>query len=446
MEELEFDYTNADSIKDYMSQYSDKQKDIESYALEYSGADKGRELRDLQVGERKPYQQGEVKVIPEKLKIQYQKKIVNTAVSFLFGDAPSINANDADNPNAEAILKVLKDNRIPSKLQDFAEAAMSTTIGVFIFNKNDDNEVKCRFYNQDRGNYYPKYDVYGDLTSFFWEFKIGEEKHLWIFTNDSIYKYVDDKYSQETSETHDFGIIPVVFVEQDEPEWYDVKELIDRIEMLISKLSGSNNRFAFPILKLLGGVEKDENGKDVNLIDISKDGNALLLGHAMKEGNLIQSNAEFLKRDTGVDSIKLEFEYLKEFIFSISQTPDLSFNNVKGIGTISGRAMVLMLQDAINKAKRKTGVYKTAIERIISVIKNGLGITDEELTFDIEFNYSIPEDIKEQIEMLYSATGGKATMSQETAIQHNPMVKDPAEEADKIKEEQSQSMGETFNV
>ena len=48
--------------------------------------------------------------------------------------------------------------------------------------------------------------------------------------------------------------------------------------------------------------------------------------------------------------------------------------------------------------------------------------------------------------MLYSATGGKATMSQETAIQHNPMVKDPAEEADKIKEEQSQSMGETFNV
>lgn len=444
MEEQEFNFKNADKVNDFIAQYTDRQKAIEKYALEYSGEDEGRDLRDLQIGTRKNYQQGETKVIPEKLKVQYQKKIVNTAVSFLFGDAPSINANDSDKQSAIDILKVIKDNRITSKLQDFAESVMSTTIGVFIFNKDEAGDVKCRFYNEDRGNYYPQYDVYGDLMAFYWEFKIGEEKHIWIFTNEVIYKYVDGKYSDYT--THDFGIIPVVFVEQDKPEWWDVKELIDRIEMIMSKLSGSNNRFAFPILKLLGGIEKDENGKDVNLIDISKDGNALLLGHALKEGNIIQSNAEFLKRDTGVDSIKLEFEYLKEFIFSVSQTPDLSFNNVKGIGAVSGRAMVLMLQDAINKAKRKSGAYQTAIERIISVIKNGLGIKDDELTFDIEFKYAIPEDIKEQIEMIYTATGGKASMSQEEGVKNNPLVKNPAEEMDKINSEKATSMGETFNV
>lgn len=446
MEELEFDYTNADSVKDYMAQYSDKQKAIESYALEYSGKDEGRKIRKLQIGDREDYRQGDKQVTAERLKIQYQKKIVNTAVSFLLGDAPSINANDSDNQDAIDILNVIKENRINSKLQDFAESVMSTTVGVFIFNKDKEDKIKTRFYDQHRGNYYPKYDVYGDLVAFFWEFELGQDKHIWIFTEDYIYKYINDAYSEELSESHDFGIIPVVFVEQDEPEWFEVKEMIDRLEMLISKLAGSNNYFAFPILKLKGGTEKDADGNDQQLIDISKDGKALLLGHAFREGNVIQSDADFLQRDTGVDSIKLEKELLQEFIHSISQTPDLSFNNVKGIGAISGRAMVLMLQDAINKAKRKTGVYKTAIERIISVIKHGLNITNEELTFDIEFNYSIPEDIKEQIEMLYSATGGKATMSQETAIGHNPMVKNPSEEADKIKEEQSQNMGETFNV
>lgn len=101
----------------------------------------------------------------------------------------------------------------------------------------------------------------------------------------------------------------------------------------------------------------------------------------------------------------------------------MSFDNVKGIGAISARAMVLMLQDAINKAKRKRGSYETAIGRILSVIKNGLGINDPDLTFDIEFKLSIPEDIKEQIDTLLNATGGKASMAQETAVQHNPMVK-----------------------
>lgn len=446
MEELEFDYTDADKVKDFIAQYTDKQKEIANYALEYSGKDDGRKIRDLQIGKREDYRQGNKNVVAERLKIQYQKKIVNTAVSFLFGDAPDINSSDTDNANGEEILRVLKENRIKSKLQDFAESVMSTTIGVFIFNKDDNNEVKARFYNHERGNYYPQYDVYGDLTAFYWEFEIGEEKHLWIFTNEFIYKYVDDKYSQETSEAHDFGVIPVVFVEQNEPEWWEVKEMIDRLEMLTSKLAGSNNYFAFPILKLKGGTEKDENGKDVSLIDIAEDGKSLLLGHARHDNQVIEADAEFLERDTGVESIKLEKELLQEFIHSISQTPDLSFNNVKGIGAISGRAMTLMLQDAINKAKRKTGAYKTAIERIISVIKNGLGITDEELTFDIEFNYSIPEDLKEQIEMLYSATGGKATMAQETAIQNNPMVKDPAAEIEKIKAEQANSMGESFNI
>lgn len=444
MEEKEFNFTDYTAIEEFLGENKTRQESIAEYALEYEGTDEGRKIRDLQVGKREDYTQGTKRVTAEKIKIQYQKKIVNTAVSFLFGDAPTLHPNDAESANAQEILRVYKDNRINNKLQDFAEAVMSTTIGVFIFSKNDEGDIKGRFYNHENGKFTPQYDVYGDLIAFYWEFLIGEIEHIWVFTSEAIHQFADEKFVQ--SEAHDFGVIPVVFVDQKEPEWFGVKEMIDRLEMLVSKLCASNNYFAFPILKLKGGTEKDEEGNDVPLIDISDDGKSLLLGHARHDNQVIQADAEFLQRDTGVDSIQLEKDILQEFIHSISQTPDLSFDNVKGIGAISGRALILMLQDAINKAKRKRGAYQTAIERILSIIKHGLNITDDELTFDIEFNYSIPEDVKEQIETLYAATGGKATMSQELGIQHNPYVKNAGEELEKIQLESRAGLGETFNV
>ena len=324
---------------------------------------------------------------------------------------------------------------------------MSTTIGVFIFSMlqgEAGKEIKSRFYTTDNGKYTPQFDVYGDLVAFYWQFVIDEVEHLWIFTDTKIHKYSEEKFLQ--SDPHEFGVIPVVFVEQEEPEWFIVKEMIDRYEMLKSKLAGNNNYFAFPILKLKGGTETNKDGEEETLIDVTEDGKSLLLGHAIREGQVIQADAEFLQRDSAAADIKLEKEWLKEDIHSISQTPDLSFDNVKGIGALSGRALILMLQDALNKAKRKRGAYDTAISRILSVIKNGLGIVDDELSFDIEFNYSIPEDLAEQIQMLYNATGGKATMSQETAVQMNPLVKNPSEELDKIKADEASSLGETFNV
>ena len=447
MEELEFDFDNKEAVLEFLAQHSDKQKQIAEYATEYTDVDKGRKMRDLQIGKREDYTQGSKPVKAERLPIQYQKKIVNTAVSFLLGDAPDIRTNDADNEDAQAILKVIKDNRINAKLQDFAESVMSTTIGVFIFSKNDEGEIKTRFYNYENGKYTPQYDVYGDLVAFYWEFKIGEIQHLWIFTKDQIHQYSGEgEYHYQQTESHDFGVIPVVFTEQKQPEWWDVKEMIDRLEMLQSKLAGTNNYFAWPILKIKGALAKNADGKEESLVDVTEDGKQILTGYAQFNDQVVESDVEFLKRDTGIESITYEKETLQEFIHSISQTPDLSFDNVKGIGAISGKALILMLQDAINKAKRKKGTYETAIERIISVIKNGLGITDEELTFDIEFNYSIPVDLKEEIEMLATAVGNKPIMSQETATQSNPLVKNPAEEMDKIKAEQAGSLAESFNI
>ena len=441
MSVLEIDYTKKSEVKEFIAS---AKRDITKYYKEYNG---DRKIRKLQIGHRQNIRQGEKVVEAEKITINFQKKIVQTAASFLFGEHPDITIAGEENEKAKKVLDAFKASRVNNKLYDFAEEVMSSTIAAFIFEKKDD-EVKARLYNYDNGSFTPKYDPYGDLEAVFWEWEMEGYDNIWIFTDTEIHKYQgkdgDLEYLKEESESHDFGVIPVVLMEQKEPEWFDVKELIDRIEMIMSKLAGSNNYFAFPILKLKGAAFTNKDGKQETLIDVSEDGKSLMLGYAVKEGQIVEADADFLRRDTGVDSIKLEMEYLKEMIYTISNTPNLSFDNVKGIGPISGRALKLMLQDAINKAKAKQNKYQITIERILNVISAGQGNT-EKFDFDISFNLSLPDDLKEEIQTLMDATGGQAIMSQETGIKLNPYTNDTDAELDKIKNEEAQRSGYGLN-
>ncbi len=437
MSVLEINYKDKSEVEAFIAS---AKRDVSNYSKEYNG---DRKIRKLQIGHRDNIQQGRKHVEAERITINFQKKIVQTAASFLFGEHPDITFTGTENEKAKKVLETFKANRINNKLYDFAEEVMSSTIAAFIFSKDED-QIKGRLYTHENGDFVPKYDPFGDLEAVVWQWSMEGYDNIWIFTKDYIYKYQGKDgelaYQKEESTTHAFGVIPVVFMEQKEPEWFDVKELIDRIEMIMSKLAGSNNYFAFPILKLKGETFKDKNGKEETLIDVSEDGKSLLLGYAVKEGQIVEADADFLRRDTGVDSIKLEMEYLKEMIFNISRTPNLSFDNVKGIGAISGRALKLMLQDAINKAKAKQNQYQITIERILNVISAGQG-NKEKFDFDISFNLSLPDDLKEEIETLMDATGGQAIMSQETGIKLNPYTNDSDSEFEKIQKEEAQRSG-----
>jgi len=441
--EKAFDLTKKE-IADFLSK--NRKKNIEDYVKEFKG---DRNLRELQIGKRKDYSQGKNKIQAERIQINLQKKIVNTSAAFLLAEAPSIFPSDAKDKAGIEILKILKKNRINSKLLKFAKCVMAETQSVFIFNKDPEGTISFRNYNSDTGFFTPEYDVYGDLIAFYWEFIMpgGEDKHLWIFDQTHIYKYMGDgEYNFVEANEHGFDVIPVVFLEQQEPEWWDVRAMIDRLEMILSKLAGSNNYFAFPILKLKGGVGKNADGESESLVDQSEDGKSLLLGFAQLNNEVIQSDAEFLQRDTGVESIKLEMEYLRQYIFNISQTPDLSFDNVKGIGAVSGRALLLMMQDAINKAKDKQGDYRIVIERIINVIKSGLKSKSEDLEFNIEFNLSLPNDVSEDIRTLLEATGGKPVLSQESGVRSSPFTSDLQKEIDALKKEKAESYEGTLIV
>ena len=97
-----------------------------------------------------------------------------------------------------------------------------------------------------------------------------EVDNIWIYTDKNrivIDNSIENVYSQRESKPHGFDRIPVLYLQQDLPEWEDVKTIIDRFEVALSKLGGSNDYAGYPLLKLYGEL--------VNMPDRNDDGKTL---------------------------------------------------------------------------------------------------------------------------------------------------------------------------
>jgi len=435
-----------------------KKTNILSYKKEYKG---DRTVRGSQVGNRLDKSVGTganaKTVTVAKIPVNYQRKIVRTAAAFLFGSPVKIQSTNSE--ALEIVQKIWDANRMDSLLKKACDLVKSETEAVFFFfaekaTNSDGKEVpviKIRLYGSDNGSYAPYFDDYGDLKAFTWNFNSLDEDgkeipNSWVFTEEKTEKFQKGAAGWELidSEINLFGKIPVVYLSQEEPDWFIVKELIDQNEMTLSKFIDTNSYFASPMVKLFGTVEsmpgKDDQGK------------AVKIPQKYEDGKLIQSgNVEYLTWEHAPEAIKLENEISKDHIHSLTDTPDLSFNNVKGVGVTSGIALKLMFMGAIIKAKWDEGDYSIAIERILSLIQAGTTkIVDlkssskfKEFDKEIKFTSILPENLSELVTTLAEATGGKSIMSQETAVKHNPLVNNTDEEIKKMSKEETQSLGDT---
>jgi len=400
-----------------------------------------------------------------KLGIPFQKKIVNSAVSFLFGDPVNIVKN-----NKEESFDKLYSNFIESydgakldyhnkKLARrlFVESRVAELLYIRPYETGDEpteenpepkktltKKLKVLLLCRKNGDeIYPVFDGYGDMTAFIRKYDYEDLSGDAVKTVQKIELYTakfyyfakkSDDWSVEKF-PNVFGKIPVIYYEQDDSEWADVQSLINRVELLISKNADTNDYFGSPAVvskgKLKTAPEKGEVGKFFEIEPV------------VSEGNTTYGDIEYLTWDVAPEAMKLEYEMLKDLIFSQTDTPDLSFNNVKGIGDLSGIAMKFMFWGSLLKAKDKQEVFGENLERRNNLIKAMLSKSNltgnkgmEDLDLSIEFQESLPQNTMEMVELLVSATGGKAIMSQETAIQQNPLVDSPQDEVDAVKEEE----------
>jgi SPP1 family phage portal protein len=259
-----------------------------------------------------------------------------------------------------------------------------------------------------------------------------------VYTAEDIYTYINNsgKWTQLEVIPNLFGKIPVVYVEQDEPEWEQVGVMIDNFENRISRLSDTNDYFAEPLLKIFGKVAKMPNKDEIGKI----------LEFDMTEGadgKVNHGDAEYAVWDHTPESIKIELETSWDTIFAMSSTPDLSFNNLKGIGNVAELTLKLLFIDAFIAREEKMEIFDPALRRCISVVTAGIenytnikfnGDTSLD-EIDVSFSETLPSGVKEAIDTLITATGGKPILSQETAAAISPFTSDSEEEIARLREE-----------
>ncbi len=125
--------------------------------------------------------------------------------------------------------------------------------------------------------------------------------------------------------------------------------------------------------------------------------------------------------DNAPDSMKLEIENLWKYIHTLTHTPDISFEQMKGIGAVSGVALELLFMDAHMKASDSEELFGEFVQRRINFLKAAIAINVPPLqaattmTIKPKFEYFKINNIPEQLQSISTAVISKV-ISQETAV------------------------------
>jgi SPP1 family phage portal protein len=395
----------------------------------------------------------------------FQKLIVRRAATFLCGNPIEIEAKTDDDSLEEKFIEVIKktwdDNKLDYDSKTLAKLMMSETEvaelwffedakeGYWKGTPNDKEAVTLRLRmkilaNKYKDTLYPIFNAYGDMIAFARGYctTLGKDKieHLDIYTDQKRHLLTQGKTGWIlVTEEEPSGKIPAVYYAQEDVEWVDVQWMIERIELLLSKLSDTNDYFAHPIL----GLEA-ESVDDVEWPEKDASGKAVLLKNGAKAGYIVwQASPE---------SIKMELLQLRSAIMDQTDTPDISFDQVKGLGTYSGIALKMIFSGAHMKASEKEEIFGKGIQRRLNFLKVAHAYINSDfepavpLAIRPRFTYYLPKDFVEETNMLMMANGGKQIISRKTAIELSSLVKDPQGELARLEEEEKQDQAKQVDL
>ena len=374
-----------------------------------------------------------------RIAVPMQKLIVSRANAFMTAGPVSFKAKPEDD-NQTALLnffnKVWKDTKCDFKNSEIGKALLSETEAAEIwFSRLAEDgktpELKCNIFKPSDGYHLiPVFDNTRDLIAFGLGYKTvddngKEEDHLDIYTDKFIHKYYKGRmgdWAMVGSATEMpnpvpllYGKIPVIYYSAQKSVWNDVQPMIERLEVLLSNFADANDYNGSPILFAEGNIK-----------GISAKGEA---------GKLIEGDPgaklSYVSWDHAPESIKLEIDKLVEFIYTCTQTPNLSFEALKGIGKISGVAFDRMMIDAHLKAKdMHTGPYGLGIQRRCNFITAAAAqlyteFKGVELDITPTFELFRIDDIADRVNWIQLANGGLPVMDWKESIAAARLSEDP---------------------
>lgn len=303
-----------------------------------------------------------------------------------------------------------------------------------------DYKLRCITYSPMEEKYsrlseaeiYPVFDKYKDLKTLGFEFVVKEGgknvRYFQIYEadKDELYRFDKDWVLEEGSELP-IPKIPSVYWSRPMPIWEDLTDTVTEIELSLSRESNILKKNSAPILgvkgRLVGDTPAGDTAREV---------------YQMQDGGDIA----YITWSQQIDAMKFYIETLKQQAAEELQLPNLSLENVKSLGAISGEARKTLLTDPHLKVGYEAGAIIKGFERETNVIKEFLARMNTkwaESIHGLEVSHFITPFIQNdetaEVAKLVQATG-KSIMSQKTAISQLGLVDNVQEEYDQLLAEQ----------
>ncbi|MEG1544243.1 MAG: phage portal protein [Tannerellaceae bacterium] len=296
-----------------------------------------------------------------------------------------------------------------------------------------ERRLKSVLWSPFRGDkLFPKFNREGDFVGIGREYTVKDDEK-----EEKFFMFIDDKKVFLWNLTngvnlvmefeHKFPKCPVIYAYRDSPLCEKIKTIRERLEETTSNFADCIDRNFFPYLILEGdyeGVPK-KTGKS----------------RTIKIEN--QGKAYYLDWTQTPEMIKLELDGLLEKAYSMTNTPRISFENLKGIGNaFSGKSFEFAFMGtnmAVDNHSETIGLF---LQRRENFLVSAIGSVNTKYataadTIDVETEIQVYkiDDITQKITDAVSAISG-GVASKKTGVLMAGLVDEVEDEIELIKEDE----------
>lgn len=312
-------------------------------------------------------------------------------------------------------------------------------------------KLKCKTYSpMDGVHLYPIIDELDDMVAMSFEYdkQVSETEVVTIFetfTSDRHFIWKKNNqgntWEETTAQVMDDGTIesgeeiiinkiPGVYLWRPAPVYAGLGNIRHELEYNLSRNSNVIAYNAAPIVKVKGGiVGKEKKGESNRIWRVESDG-----------------DISYVSWNQSQEAVNNQTSTLLKLYWMLSQIPDISFDNMKGLGNIGYDARQTLLTDARLKINEESGAWKECFEREFNVIKaflkqmnNAWANELDNITCEHIITPYVPKDENYDINIRMKANGGMPVESQLESIVKLGHSKDPISTLKEIRKDQAAS-------
>lgn len=423
-----YEYLEQGKVEKAISLMVNRDNDIDKALKEYNP-----ELHDV-VKRPNKFIEGDNPYITEKLPRTRERYINEVELFFLLGRPIIWSKKDGEDDAYQLFTDYLKSTFFNSKIRQCKRLAGAETISALVthFRQGDDGKLDTDVFVVARSTGYKiryLFDQYGRLIAFAYGYNLevgGKSEWHWdILTPEINYECRRASFGWEVKKyPNPTGKINAILFLQPKA-WDGAERRIKRDEMLDSKIGDTNNYYADPIAAASADVIE-------SLPDVDKPGRLIQMPSEKSQFRYIEPPQDSATRRDEKDNLN------KTILFD-TFTPDFSFENMRGLGTLSGVAVRnAMILGYIKRANRME-IYEEMVTRylhmtikVLEQLHSDMLTKLEALKIEFEFADPFPDEKNANwagIVNLYQ--GGVCSL--DTAVMMLALTDAPEEELEKLK-------------